>query len=91
MSFARAYMNVFIVFSNTLEEHLRHLDTFFARLDSLNFTLAPKKANLGVPSIRLLGRKVDGYGYSTTEERRHSLQNLRMPTTVAKLESYIGI
>ncbi|KAH5621114.1 hypothetical protein HBI23_240920 [Parastagonospora nodorum] len=88
--FARAYVDDFVVFSNTWEEHLQHLRMFLKRLDQYRFSLSPKKAFIGYPTIELLGQRVDAFGLSSTEERIAAMRNLAFPRTAADLETYIG-
>lgn len=90
MPWAKAYIDDFVIFSKNLKEHERHLKLFFERLDELNFCLAPAKAFIGFPSIKLLGQKVDAYGFSTPEEKLKALRDLEYPENASELERYLG-
>lgn len=89
LPFARAFIDDFVIFSKTWDEHLKHLDTFLGRLDKYNFSLAPDKAHVGYPTVKLLGQRVDAFGLASTKERIAALRNLKFPQNAADLETYI--
>jgi hypothetical protein len=68
-----------VIFSRSLEDHLEHLDRFFHRVYDMNMSLAPKKAFVGYPTVKLLGQRVDAFGVASTSERIAGLKNLRFP------------
>lgn len=53
-------------------------------------TLSPKKSFLGFSEITLLGFTVDRKGAKITDERTKAIAQLKMPTTLGELETYIG-
>ena len=89
--FARAYVDDIVVFSNTLEEHLQHLDKIFALFDEYNLAIKPTKTYLGFPSVALLGQKVDSLGLSTTEEKLAAINQLIFPQSLKDLKTYLGM
>lgn len=46
---------------------------------------------LGYPSVQLLGQRVDAFGLATAEAKLATIQNLDFPTTLTKLEHYLGL
>lgn len=88
--FARAYVDDVVVFSQSLEEHLRHLNQIFALFAEMNIVLKPAKTFLGYPSVSLLGQKVDSLGMTTTQEKLEAILSLRFPQTFKHLEAYLG-
>lgn len=88
--YARAYIDDFVIFSNTFEEHCEHLQKVFSCLDEYNVSLAPKKAYVGYPSVQLLGQRVDVFGYASTTKRMAALQELKYPCNALELEIYLG-
>ena len=89
--FARCYVDDIVIFSNSLRDHLAHLQTIFGLFAHLKVTLEPKKSYLGYPSVTLLGQKVDRLGMTTTEERVSAIKNLHFPNSLNALEIYIGM
>ncbi|KAH3989747.1 hypothetical protein HBH52_015990 [Parastagonospora nodorum] len=90
LPFVRVYVDDFIIFSDNLEDHKKHLDAVFDRLDKLRFSLNPKKCYIGYPSVTILGQKVDAFGMATTDERMAAIRNMQFPKNAALLETYIG-
>ena len=88
--FVRAYIDDIIIFSDTLDDHLDHLDRLFSRLKELNIHLAPTKAYIGFPSVVMLGIRVDSLGLTTPEEKLRAIANLKFPYTLKQLETYLG-
>jgi hypothetical protein len=89
--YCRSYIDDILIASKTLEEHEKHLDEVFQDLENLRVCLAPEKAYIGYPSVKLLGQRVDGLGMSTTDEKLKALVDLKFPTTLSQLETYLGM
>lgn len=89
--FCRAYVDDIVIFSTSLEEHISHLTQVFQALEEMNIHLAPNKAFLGYPSVRLLGQRVDALGLATAEEKLWAIKNLEFPRTLAALDKYLGL
>jgi len=53
-AYARAYVDNIVIFSNTLEEHLKHLHNVFVTLKRMGICLASEKSFLAYPSVQLL-------------------------------------
>jgi hypothetical protein len=80
--FARAYIDDIVIFSKTLDDHVRHLHHVFSLLDTKKISVSPKKSFLGYPSTTLLGRRVDGLGLGTDAEKMEAVLNIRYPETL---------
>ena len=89
--FCRAYVDDIVIFSTSLEEHVKHLTMVFEALSEMNIHLAPTKAFLGYPSVQLLGQHVDALGLATAEDKLAAIRNLEFPKTLAALERYLGM
>ena len=89
--FSRAYVDDIVIFSRTLEEHIRHLHQVFERLAHIGICLSPEKSFLAYPTIHLLGQRVDAFGLSTAENKLRAISTLRFPTTLLQLETYLGM
>ena len=88
--FAKAYVDDIVVFSNSLEEHLRHLNLIFALFKEYNIAIKPSKTYLGYPTVSLLGQRVDSLGLATAEEKIEAIRGLKFPRTLKNLETYLG-
>ncbi len=80
--FAKAYVDDFIIFPMTLEEHVDHLTQMFDLCRRKRISLAPTKSYLGYPSITLLGQRVDSLGMSTFAEKIAAITALRFPSSL---------
>ena len=86
-----AYIDDIVVFSRTLDEYVEHLLRLFTRLTKFRISIAPKKTFVGFPSIQLLGRNVDAFGFSTLVEKVQAIAALDFPHRLKDLESYLGM
>ncbi|POS75391.1 hypothetical protein DHEL01_v206213 [Diaporthe helianthi] len=75
----------------TLEDHLRDVGQVFARLREANIAMGPKKSFFAAPTAVVLGRYVDSFGLSTTEERLQAVKSLEFPKSLKDLEHFIGL
>ena len=57
-----AYLNDVIVFSNTLEEHLQHLEEVFQRLGAARLKLKLSKCEFFMKQLQFLGHTVSAEG-----------------------------
>lgn len=64
--FARAYIDDVVIFSNTADEHLDHVQTILRLFKDVNLALSPEKSFIAYLSVRLLGFKVDAVGLTIT-------------------------
>jgi hypothetical protein len=90
-SFVRVYMNDIIVFSKTLNDHLRHLRSVFQRLWHYNVALNSKKTFLEYSSIVLLEQIMNALELTTVDEKLAAIINLAFSFTLKKLEKYLNL
>lgn len=88
--FIRAYVDDMMIFSRTLEEHLRHLYTILSLFREIKMCLTPNRSYLGYPSVQLLGRHVDNLGLSRSKEKKH-FWHWSSHRHWKNLEIYIGL
>ena len=89
--FVCVYVDDILIYSNSFDEHLVHLDEVFRILSDLGITLKAKKVFLGFHNVELLGYIVDRLGLTTTESKSASIANLQFPSNLAELEHFIGL
>jgi hypothetical protein len=88
--FVKAYIDDFVIYSKTFDEHLVHLEAFFDRVYEMGVSLAPAKAFIAYPSVKLLGHRVDAFGIASTDERIAALRNIQFPRHAKDMEKYCG-
>jgi hypothetical protein len=89
--FCLVYIDDIVVYSKTYEEHLGHLDQVLEAIGNSGITLSPKKCHLFYSSILLLGHKVSRLGLSTHHEKVQAILELKPPTKVAELQTFLGM
>ncbi|KAL3428067.1 hypothetical protein PVAG01_01576 [Phlyctema vagabunda] len=88
---ARAYIDDVVIFSKSLQDHVRHLREIFALFVRLGITIKPSKTFLGFPTVQLLGQHIDSLGLATSEDKLKAIAAIKFPTTLHALETYIGL
>lgn len=87
--FTLVYIDDIVVYSKTYEEHLEHLERVLEAIERAGLTLSPKKCHLFYSSILLLGHKVSMLGLSTHEEKVKAITELKRPTKLSKLQTFL--
>ena len=90
-TFARAYIDDIVIWSETLEDHEEFLRRVMALLDGRRISISPKKTYIGFPSATLLGQRVSGLGLAANEDRVKAVLAIQFPQTLKSLETYIGM
>ena len=85
------YLDDIIIFSKTLEEHQRHLDSVLAALDVHHYSCSPKKCTFGLSSVPYLGHIVSADGLSPDPAKISIISEWPAPTNLTELRSFIGL
>lgn len=89
--FCLVYIDDIVVYSNSYEEHIGHLDCVLEAIERAGLTLSPTKCHLFYSSIILLGHKVSRLGLSTHEEKVKAVTELKWPEKVSQLQTFLGM
>ena len=89
--YAMAYLDDVIVFSETLEDHFRHLEDVFERLESAGLKLKKSKCEFLKKEIHYLGHIISDKGIRPDEAKIDAIRNLPAPTTVKDVRAFIGM
>src|SRR5277367_3331185 len=89
--FALIYINDIVIYSQSWEEHLEHLDQVLGAVEEAWITLSPMKCHFGYMSILLLGQKVSRLGMSTHKEKVQAIIELAWLTKVSELQMFLGM
>src|SRR5260370_2045310 len=89
--FSLVYINDIMVYSQSYEEHLMHLDQVLQAVKEAQIMLSPKKCHFAYTSILLLGQKVSHLGLSTHAEKVKAITELATPINVRTLQSFLGM
>jgi len=91
LPFAKPYLDDIIIFSDSLEEHIKHLEIVFKALNRANLRINSKKCIYAVTQVEFLGYKVGAGLRSPTDKKMEQIKNFRTPTSKAELDTFIGI
>lgn len=85
------YVDNVIIFSRTLEEHIKTIILVLKRLTQSHLTIGPGKCQWLLPSIRLLGHMIDESGIRVDPSKFEIVNNMKIPVTGPQLEAALGL
>ena len=68
-----------------------HLDTIFAKLAGLNFSVNIKKCSFAKSTIKYLGHIIASSTHQSDAQKAEAIQNLVRPHTKRKLKTFLGL
>ena len=89
--FALAFVDDIIVFSETFEDHLKHLQEVFDRLRKANLKLKISKCDFVKKELNYLGHIISDDGISVDPEKVSAIKNLMPPKNVRDVRSLLGM
>ena len=90
-SVVRVYIDDVVVFSKSLDEHVRHLKEVFIRISKHHLKVKLSKCHFAEPSIQLLGHIVGTNGISVDEMKITAIKDTPIPRTKADIRSFLGL
>ena len=91
MSNAIAYVDDIIVFSNSPDEHVKHLNELFSRLKNFGVIVNPTKSQFGLLKLQFLGHVVTDNGIKPLPSKVEAIQKYPLPKDVKQLRTYLGM
>ena len=88
--FVRSYLDDFVIYSNTREEHLAHLSKVFERLRIYQLTCSISKCFFGKESLEFLGHQITSGGNRAKPEHVRAILNALSPRNRKELRQFIG-
>ena len=89
--FLLCYMDDILIYSQTFEEHLVHLDQVFKRLREANLKLKPSKCHFATEKVLYLGHFISSKGIHVNEDKIKAVKDFPRPKTVRKLRGFLGL
>jgi site-specific DNA-cytosine methylase len=84
------FIDDLLVFSDTPEEHVKHVSQILDRLFEVGLRAHPEKSIFGTAVIEYLGHNVSNTGIHPTTAKILAIKELRVPTDVNQLQSVLG-
>lgn len=88
--FMDIYLDDIIIYSRTLEEHVRHVKLVLDILKRERLYLSRSKLHFVVAEVKLLGRVIDDEGIRMDAEKVDSVLSWKVPTNRDLLRGFIG-
>ena len=90
-TFAIAYLDDILIFSETVDCHLRHLDIVFERLRAHGLKLKLKKCSFLQLETNYLGFVIDRDGVKPDPKKVEAIKSIPAPTCVREVRSFVGM
>ena len=89
--FLTAYLDDIMIFSPTLEEHLKHICIIFDKLRQHNLKLKLKKCSFLKSETNYLGFVISEEGIKPDQKKIEAIRSLPVPACVKEVRSFIGM
>jgi hypothetical protein len=85
------YLDDLLIFSETIEDHVRRMRSVFNRVREANFKLNVAKCTFAVPEVVYLGHVVNKQGVDPNPSKVSAIKNFPRPKTVKDVRSFLGL
>ena len=89
--FAIAYLDDILIYSKSLDEHLKHIKIVFERLRKHGLKLKLKKCNFMQKETKYLGFVINENGVKPDPAKVEAIRSIKTPETVKEVRSFIGM
>ena len=87
----RVYVDDVVIFSQTMEDHMKHLQIVMSRISDYYLKVKLSKCFFAQPQVYLLGHVVDKHGVHVDDEKIQVIKNTPIPVTRTDLRSFLGL
>ena len=88
-SFCVVYMDDLLIFSDSPEQHLQHLERIFQKFWESKLKVKLSKSDFFKEEVEFLGHKIGIYGICPTDEKLSAINRIKPPTNVREVRSII--
>ena len=89
--FVSAYIDDVLIFSRTLEDHMRHLKMVMMRVIETGLKLKPVKCQFFRQEVDYLGHKITPQGLRTSNKHVVAVQEFPTPTNLKEVRRFLGM
>lgn len=86
----KIYLDDFLIFSKSLEDHVNHSQEVMKRLSQNNVKINLKKSQFAKSSVNFLGQKVSRDGITPITENLGNLVKIQRPTCKKDVQKIVG-
>ena len=84
------YLDNLVIYSDTIDDHMRHLRTVINILCKEKFYLSEHKMQLFQKELKILGHIVDNQGIRMDSHKVESIRQWKVPTNKDLLQGFLG-
>lgn len=85
------FVDDFLVFSTSLEEHVQHLDQVFQVLEQNQLYVKRSNCSFAQPALEYLGHIISAQGVETYPNKIIVVTQWPQPTSVKQLRGFLGL
>jgi hypothetical protein len=89
--FVVAYLDDILIFSQTKEQHIGHVQAILKKLHHTKLQLKAKKCEFHVQETDFLGHQITNEGIQTDYNKVQVIQEWPVPTNLRELQQFIGM
>lgn len=90
LSFCRSYLDDILIFSNSFEEHILHLEAVLSALQVNNLPLNQKKSVIGKCDVEWLGHTLSVKGIHPSSSSITTIQQISAPRCKKDIQYFLG-
>ena len=90
-AFAMGYLDDIIIFSENEEDHLRHIEEIFKRLEHFDLKMKREKCSFFKRHIQYLGHVISKEGIQPLPEKLESIRNMPHPRNPKEAKQFLGL
>ena len=89
--FVTAYLDDILIFSETLQDHMRHLKVVMDRIVAAGLKLNPSKCKFIQQEVEYLGHVITPQGLKTAQRHLRAVEEFPVPTSVSSVRQFLGL
>lgn len=89
--FAYVYMDDVLIFSNSPDEHIKHIETVINALHMANMKISGEKSHFFTTSVEFLGHIIKNGRITVDPKKTETIRNYPIPKTLKELRSFLGL
>ena len=89
--FAMMYLDDIIIFSNTEEEHLAHMEEIFRRLKAADLKMKRSKCDFFKKHIHYLGHLISADGIQPLKDKLDMIRDMPAPRSSKEVKQFLGL